>query len=178
MKIAAIIVFLAFLTVPTLLLVFSSTAKLLVRGAKGDESLSKPTVRLDRLKPRRRLYYSILISYNLFFLASLVWLGYEFSDVAISIFGLSLGQLIVIVAPISMWLIGISAWSVVRTQRVLKTIPPPEAGSDGAFSEWQNRRRNTIVDTLSQNLLRNLLIVWITGIIVAGFSILLTFFLR
>jgi len=49
MKIAAIIVFLAFLTVPTLLLVFSSTAKLLVRGAKGDESLSKPTVRLDRL---------------------------------------------------------------------------------------------------------------------------------
>jgi len=179
MKTASLIVFLAFLTVPTLLLVFFATSSILVRGVNGVEVLSRTSAPLKRLAARRKLYYSILLSYMLLFLASTVWVAYAYSDVAVTASGLSLSQLITIGAIWAIWLAGVSIWSIARAQRVWREIPPPETGSsEQEFSEWQNKRRNATVDVLSQNLLRNLSIVWITGILAVGFSFFIVFFLR
>jgi hypothetical protein len=133
--------------------------KLLTKGVRGMDALTKPSHGLEQFRAKHKiLYYLPIASYLIVFFAALLWMMYEVLVRYLNIDTLGLlwsGSIVICVV------VAASISTALYLRGVLQRLPPrPEPGSsENVILEWQNR----YVDEAEKHLLRVLIRTWLIG---------------
>ena len=173
-KLASIIIVIAFFTLPTLAQVVYVTSQILAKGIKGAEDLFKPSPALARFSTKYGvLFFFALSAYASLFVVAIGWMFYE-----VFVPSLGLGAV-----PLIFWVwtvifciaesIVIIGWSLRRTRRLLADNPrPPPNSPETVHTEWQIKYENESSDgLLNRSHIRMglmalaVIIIWFIGLL-------------
>lgn len=148
MKLASIIVFLAFFTAPVLLRVSLIIWRLATQGVKGADSLFVPSKSPRLSGSKKKVVLAFAFLYLAAFFASGLWMLFEVTgDSIIGGLGLTTRQAVLIGVTNFVILAGLLAFVTYRSIKspfseigILKEIPRPETGTSGPeYLAWKER---------------------------------------
>lgn len=135
MKLASIIVLLAFLIVPLFIRPLMIVYTFVTKGTGGVDSLSQSSQDQKTLKPRLKSLYFIILYWALF-LGVLIWAYFEI----MSGFGANTQLVIMVIVICAIFISLIPASGIRRGLKIKEKFPhPPLGASDKEILEWENQ---------------------------------------